>query len=166
MSLRKKKGNSFLVLTLLKACLPNTEQYIFQNTIPDIEFGMDLRSDTKHHSVSLYFSHTHFSGLESQRSVRMKVLHVERYHLPSKIIHNVKWGERLVMRNEKGGLIQKLRFSDFFSSSKRSVKEAPFFSMKLFSDKSGDDKNLLQNEARTLNCRVLLFCYLWWRLMP
>ena len=24
--------------------------------------------------------------------------------------------------------------------------------MKLFSDKSGDDKNLLQNEARTLKC--------------
>lgn len=82
---------------MLKACLPNTEQYIFQNTIPDTEFGMDLRSDTKHHSVSfISLTLVYFSGLESP--VRMKVLHVERYHLPSKIIHNVKWGE---IGNEK-----------------------------------------------------------------
>ena len=99
MSLRKRKRLFRTLYPVLKACLPNTEQYIFQNTIPDIEFGMDLRSDTKHHSVSfISLTLVYFSGLESPRSVRMKVLHVERYHLPSKIIHNVKWGE---IGNEK-----------------------------------------------------------------
>lgn len=51
---------------------------------------MDLRSDTKHHSVSfISLTLVYFSGLESPRSVRMKVLHVETP--PFENNRNVKW---------------------------------------------------------------------------